>query len=102
MTVSGPPAAPDADKLAREDIRDATGETLFVEAGAGSGKTTALVGRVLSLVRSGTPLSAIAAITFTEKAAAELKDRIREELERAFEAPKTPTSERQHYANALE
>ncbi len=40
--------------------------TLFVEAGAGSGKTTALVGRVTNLVLQGVPVGSIAAITFTE------------------------------------
>src|SRR5262249_17731592 len=73
-------AHPDA--LATERIRTALDETLFVEAGAGSGKTRALVDRVLALVTvAGEPLSAIAAITFTEKAAAELRDRIRSQLE---------------------
>jgi ATP-dependent helicase/nuclease subunit A len=57
--------------------------TLFVEAGAGSGKTSALVNRVLALVTSGrAELRRIAAITFTEKAGAELRDRIRRELEK--------------------
>ena len=51
--------------------------TLFVEAGAGSGKTSALVDRVLALVveRRTSSWRTIAAITFTEKAAAELRDR---------------------------
>ncbi|MGI8759054.1 MAG: UvrD-helicase domain-containing protein, partial [Acidimicrobiales bacterium] len=58
-------------------------ETLFVEAGAGTGKTHELVERVVHLVLDGgVPLSAIAAITFTEAAAAELRDRIRETFER--------------------
>ncbi|HEY3144406.1 MAG TPA: UvrD-helicase domain-containing protein [Acidimicrobiales bacterium] len=69
------------DSIARDRIRTALDETLFVEAGAGSGKTRALVDRVLALVVVGdVPLAAIAAITFTEKAAAELRDRIRTTL----------------------
>ena len=55
--------------------------TLFVEAGAGSGKTTALVDRIVSLVHAGVELAHIAAITFTEKAAAELRQRVRDRLE---------------------
>jgi ATP-dependent helicase/nuclease subunit A len=75
--------APDAGRRAR--IARDLDSTLFVEAGAGSGKTTELVGRVLALVETGsTELGAIAAITFTEKAAAELRDRVRAELERAL------------------
>ena len=76
-----PPDAADRDRIAT-DLHT----TLFVEAGAGSGKTTALVGRVLALVRSGdVELREVAAITFTEKAAAELRDRLRQRLEEAAE-----------------
>lgn len=71
------------DAEAREAIRSRLGATVFVEAGAGTGKTTELVQRVLALVRAGVAMARIAAITFTEKAAAELRDRIRVELERA-------------------
>ncbi len=54
------------DEDAREQIRSATDTTLFVEAGAGSGKTHALVNRVITLVlRDGVPLRTIAAATFT-------------------------------------
>jgi ATP-dependent exoDNAse (exonuclease V) beta subunit len=57
-------------------------ETLFVEAGAGTGKTRELVRRVSRLViDEGVPLRHIAAITFTEAAGAELRDRIRESFE---------------------
>ena len=57
-------------------------DTLFVEAGAGTGKTAALVGRIVGAgaIRAS-PMRAIAAITFTEKAAAELRYRVRAELE---------------------
>ena len=78
------PPPPDQDQ--RNIVHDALDTTLFVEAGAGSGKSTALVGRVLQLVTTGTTqLRNVAAITFTEKAAAELRDRIRQELERTAE-----------------
>jgi ATP-dependent helicase/nuclease subunit A len=56
--------------------------TLFVEAGAGTGKTRALVDRYVALVLSGRQVQDLVAITFTEKAAAELRDRVRGELER--------------------
>ena len=72
------------DNSERKRIATSLDETLFVEAGAGTGKTTSLVDRILELVGSGTAtLDRIAAITFTEAAAAELRDRIRTELERA-------------------
>ncbi|MBS2040873.1 UvrD-helicase domain-containing protein [bacterium] len=55
---------------------------LWVEASAGSGKTTDLIRSVTHLLGSGQArLSQIVAITFTEKAAGELKLRLREELE---------------------
>ncbi len=77
-----PPDDPQpADASQRNAILKNLDKTLFVDAGAGSGKTTALVGRVLALVESGIPMKRIAAITFTEKAAAELRDRIRRELD---------------------
>ncbi|HVF74906.1 MAG TPA: UvrD-helicase domain-containing protein [Acidimicrobiales bacterium] len=75
-----------SDEAAREAIRSRLDATLFVEAGAGTGKTTELVRRVVNLVRAGGSMARIAAITFTEKAAAELRDRIRIELERAAAA----------------
>jgi ATP-dependent helicase/nuclease subunit A len=74
---------PLTDQAARNRIARDLDATLFVEAGAGTGKTTELVGRIVALVRSGVPVDQIAAITFTEKAAAELSERVRRELERA-------------------
>ena len=81
---------PVVDQAARDEIRDALDRTLFVEAGAGTGKTAALVSRVVALVAAGTPLRGIAAITFTEAAASELRDRIRLELERAATGKSDP------------
>ena len=71
------------DDAQRSQIDSSLDETLFVEAGAGSGKTHSLVKRIISLVSSPSniPLRNIAAITFTEKAATELKHRIRIQLE---------------------
>ncbi len=71
-----------ADQHERDRIVTRTDETLFVEAGAGTGKTRALTGRVVELLTGPTavPISAIAAITFTDKAAAELRNRIRAAL----------------------
>ena len=68
------------DQADRDTIVADLDSTLFVEAGAGSGKTTALVDRVLALLDDGVAMENIAAITFTEKAAAELKTRLRQKL----------------------
>ena len=83
--------APLADGAARTRIAGDLDTTMFVGAGAGSGKTTELVNRVVALVTSGAaPLESVAAITFTEKAGAELRDRIRRRLEEeaAADAPR--------------
>ena len=57
-------------------------ESFLVEAGAGTGKTTLLMERLRNVICDrGVPMESIVAITFTEKAAAELKSRLREELE---------------------
>ena len=75
-------APPQDDQADRGRVYRHTGTTMFVEAGAGTGKTTALVKRVLELVTgpNAVPIGTIAAITFTDKAAAELRNRIRAEL----------------------
>ena len=82
------------DDRVRERIATDLDATLFVDAGAGSGKTTVLVQRIVGLVEKGVPLRHIAAVTFTEKAASELRDRLRVELEqRSSEAAETAQAE---------
>jgi len=99
MTASGPVLA---DKEARERIRHDLDTTLVVEAAAGTGKTTALVGRVLSLLVTGrAPLSRIVAVTFTEKAAGEMKLRLRAEIERVRNAADTTREARRLLDAAL-
>jgi ATP-dependent helicase/nuclease subunit A len=70
------------DDAARAQIASALTKRLAVDAGAGSGKTTSLVERIVSLVSTERlPMASIAAITFTEAAAAELRSRIRAALD---------------------
>ncbi|WP_105013396.1 UvrD-helicase domain-containing protein [Salinibacter sp. 10B] len=54
-----------------------------VTAAAGSGKTTALVARMVALVRQGVPVRDLTAITFTRKAAGEMSTRFFKELQEA-------------------
>src|SRR5437763_7270490 len=84
------------DAESRERIRNDLHRNLFVEAGAGTGKTRVLVDRVVRLLATGTvsDVARLVAITFTEAAAAELRDRIRSALERAASDAELPDDER--------
>ena len=63
-----------SDTEARALIETALDATLIVEAAAGTGKTTALVGRIVRIIAQGKAnVGGIVAVTFTEKAAGELK-----------------------------
>ncbi len=73
-----------ADEEARRRIREEIGSSFLVEAAAGTGKTTALVGRIVQVLSQGAArVHEIVAVTFTRKAAGELKLRLRQELEKA-------------------
>ena len=61
------------------------GANLMVEAGAGTGKTYALVSRVVALVKAGVRMQNIVAITFTDAAAAELSERVRSRMEQLLD-----------------
>ncbi|MED4785183.1 UvrD-helicase domain-containing protein [Brevibacillus choshinensis] len=90
------------DQAARERILNDLDTTLLVEAGAGSGKTTSLVGRMLNLVKTGrAEMKQIAAITFTNKAASELRGRFRFRLEKEWEKA-VDEMERQRLERALQ
>ncbi len=65
----------------------ARGRDVVVTAGAGAGKTLTLVARYLALLAEGVPLRSIIAITFTEKAAREMRNRVRDEVRRYLETP---------------
>ena len=89
--------------------RDAAGRerdrNVLIDAGAGTGKTTILIDRLVSMVAPETgpavPITRVAAITFTRKAAGELRLRIREELLRALAEPGAAGERRGHLLDAL-
>ena len=94
------PASPD--EAARARIREDLSATLVVEAAAGTGKTTMLVARVIAVLREGVAdLDRIVAVTFTEKAAGEMKLRLRAELERARDAEGASSGARDNLGRAL-
>jgi len=74
---------PDQDQ--RDLIVSELSKNLLVEAAAGTGKTTSMIDRMVALLGSGScgSVSTLAAVTFTRKAAAELRGKFRVRLERA-------------------
>src|ERR1035438_982462 len=95
------PAIYTSDEAARARIRNSLDESLIVEASAGTGKTTELICRIVRVLAAGTPVHQIVAVTFTHKAAGELKIRLREELDKA-RAAYTDAAERGHLEDAQE
>ena len=93
--MSAPTGVLEVDVDSRARIRNDLHRNLFVEAGAGTGKTRVLVDRVVRLVATGTvrDVANLVAITFTEAAAAELRDRIRRALDLAAVDPSLPDDE---------
>ncbi len=86
-----------------------TDGSLFISAGAGTGKTHAIVEKFFALIRDpgGAMVSAIrvdplsiAAITFTKKAAGEMKERIIRRLETLADQPNT-SAEAERMLNAM-
>jgi ATP-dependent helicase/nuclease subunit A len=72
------------DEAERRAIARQVTVNMCVEAGAGTGKTTVLVDRIVHIITSGhATIDQVAVITFTEKAAAELSGRVRKALEDA-------------------
>ncbi|MGH7589726.1 MAG: UvrD-helicase domain-containing protein, partial [Gemmatimonadota bacterium] len=93
-------AAPDQD--VRDRIVEALDRSMLVEAGAGSGKTTSLVDRAVALVSTGTArVEEIAAVTFTRKAAAELRERFQERVERGLASEEATVEVRERLNQAL-
>ncbi len=71
--------------MSDQQVRDAAetqlGQSFALSAGAGTGKTTVLVRRLTALLKSGVDPARIAAVTFTEAAAAEIAIRVRDAVE---------------------
>ena len=97
--------APDAAQ--REAAIHARGVNVIADAGAGTGKTTLVVARLVELIapaddhQPAVSLERIAAITFTRKAAGELRSRIREALLRALSRADLSVLRRERLADAL-
>ncbi|MCC8180009.1 MAG: UvrD-helicase domain-containing protein, partial [Planctomycetes bacterium] len=91
---------PDAD--ARRAIAEDTESNIVVEAAAGTGKTTCLVARLMTLLRRGvlSGSARFAAVTFTTKAASELRERLEHRLAEALADESEPAESKRNLAAA--
>ena len=89
------------DQEQRDRIVEDLDRNMLVEAAAGTGKTTSMVERMVAMLAKGTCQSIrnLAAVTFTRKAAAELRARFQIRLERAVR--ETEGIERERLESAL-
>lgn len=80
------PGGPPPDQEQRDLILGELDVNMLVEAAAGTGKTTCMLGRMVALLRTGkcADTGNLAAVTFTRKAAAELRSRFQLTLEKAL------------------
>src|SRR5919112_3028310 len=93
-TLGLPPAAPPAPVLdpAQRAVVDHRGGPLLVLAGPGTGKTTTVVETVLDLVeRRGVAPHEVLALTFSRKAAEQLRDRVTTRLHRTLDTTLSTT-----------
>lgn len=93
------------DAKAREAVKTRLKENFIVEAGAGSGKTTCLIDRMAALIAHGCcNIENVAAVTFTRKAAGELKERFQVRLEELLQEEEEPAVKKrlQEALNRLE
>ena len=76
---------------------------MIVEAAAGTGKTTSIVGRMVNLIATGKcEIEHLAATTYTRKAAAELRERFHLKLRFEAESKDRPKTELKRLRSALE
>jgi len=97
---------PAPDQAERDAVINERARNVLIDAGAGTGKTTVLVDRLVAIVAPadgmrGIPIARIAAITFTRKAAGELRLRIRERLLEELAAIDVAPPRRAHLLDAL-
>ncbi len=67
----------------------------IVSASAGSGKTTVMIEKIINIIRDGGKVSEILAVTFTKKAASQMKEKLRKALVAAINEPNIDSARRQ-------
>jgi len=102
MRAGSHPQAVPVDQAQRDRILRELDTNMLVEAAAGTGKTTCMMGRMIALLGTGTcdRIRHLAAVTFTRKAAAELRGRFQVGLEKAVRAAEAEP-ERRNLERAL-
>ena len=96
------PAWRAADQEVRRSAASRLDHSYLLQAGAGTGKTTVLLDRVKEVLKTEIPLERIAVITFTEKAAGELKLRLRRNMEEMIAAADPDSGWGAHLKRSLE
>lgn len=87
--------------IKRQNIVEKLSDNVFVEAGAGAGKTTLIVKRIINQLKAGIEPGAIVVITFTNAAAEELRSRITQQVRKACKDEDISEAERQNLENAV-
>ena len=85
----------------RNRIKDDVNSSIFIEAGAGAGKSTSIVGRVMSQIKAGISPRRIVVITFTNKATEEILSRINKAVYEESLNPNISASDRELYKRAF-
>ena len=77
----------------QKDVLNAKGR-IIVSASAGSGKTTVMIEKIIRLIQGGTRVDEILAVTFTKKAASQMKEKLGKALIKSIYAPETTAEKR--------
>ncbi len=85
----------------RKEIIEKLEQNVFVEAGAGAGKTTLIVSRIMNQLKNGMSPKKIVVITFTNAAAEELRSRIIKKVREESRSEKLTDKERKFLEEAL-
>ena len=86
----------------RDNIINKLEDNVFVEAGAGAGKTTLIVSRIINQLKQGMSPEGIVVITFTNAAAEELRSRITRKVREAVMEQGLSAEEHKHLTGALQ
>ncbi len=80
---------------------EAQGQTI-VSASAGSGKTTVMIEKIIRFVKEGGDISDVLAVTFTKKAASQMKEKLRKALIKTINHADTAPAERKRLKKQLD